>query len=537
MSPARILSRMSSRAPLAPPKAILDPGVPRGRVAAAHPRRGRAALVLMAAVLFMLPALSLTAEKVVKDIATDPAGTAAPAKVIVLSVNGAIAPATADYLARGIRRAPEQGAALTVIEMDTPGGLDTSMRQIIKEILASPIPVVAYVAPSGARAASAGTYILYASHIAAMAPATNLGAATPVAIGIGGAREPSGGKDETDAPKDDARKSGAKAKAVKKKDAKGQGESPGTEMAPPPADTLSRKQVNDASAYIRGLAQLRGRNAEWAERAVREAVSLSAKEALEQKVIDLMANDVPDLLRKIDGRKVSVQGGERVLALGGAQIVYVNPDWRTELLSVITNPSIALILMMIGIYGLIFEFSHPGFVLPGVAGAICLLLGLFALQLLPINYAGLGLILLGIGFMVAEAFVPSFGALGIGGIAAFVIGGLILIDTEVPGFGIPVSFLLTIAIASAVTLFSIATLALKARRRPVLGGREEMLGSTAEALNDFVGEGWVRMHGENWRATSSVPLVRGARVRVVRSQGLKLEVVPESASTIQGEKT
>lgn len=524
-------------APVAPKKTAPNPTVPRNCVATVQPRRGRAALVLMAAALFMLPALSLTAENIAKGTTRDAAGTAAPAKVVVLSVNGAIAPATADYLARGILRAPEQGAALTVIEMDTPGGLDTSMRQIIKEILASPIPVVAYVAPSGARAASAGTYILYASHIAAMAPGTNLGAATPVAIGIGGAREPSAGKDEKDEPKEEAKKNGAKAKVVKKKDATAQGGSSGTEMAPPPADTLARKQVNDASAYIRSLAQLRGRNADWAERAVREAVSLSAKEALDQKVIDLMAIDVPDLLRKIDGRKVSVQGGERVLQLADAQVERLKPDWRTELLSVITNPSIALILMMIGIYGLIFEFSHPGFVLPGVAGAICLLLGMFALQLLPINYAGLGLILLGLAFMVAEAFVPSFGALGIGGIVAFVIGGLILIDTDVPGFGIPVAFLLTIAIASALTLFFIATLALTARRRPVLGGREEMIGSAAEALNDFDGEGWVRMHGENWRATSSVPLVRGARVRVVRSEGLKVEVVPESAATKQGEKT
>ncbi len=316
---------------------------------------------------------------------------AAAPEVVVITLAGAITPAAADYAERGMRKAADAKAALVVLKLDTPGGLDTSMRSIIKVILASPVPVATFVAPDGARAASAGTFILYASHIAAMAPATNLGAATPVAIG----------GDEIGKPGDD--KSG-------KKD--------GEKQQPTSRDSLRSKQVNDVAAYIRSLAQLRERNADWAERAVREAVSLPAAEALKLKVIDLVARDVPELLKKLDGRKVSVQGEERALQTAGATITEITPDWRTRLLMVITDPSIAVILMMIGLYGLIFEFMNPGFVLPGVLGGICLLIALYAFQLLPVNYAGIALILLGCAFLVAEAFMPSFGALGIGGVAA-----------------------------------------------------------------------------------------------------------------------
>jgi len=432
-----------------------------------------------------------------------PLAVAAP-PVMVLRIDGAITPASAEYVAVGLAQAAERQSGLVVLELDTPGGLDTAMRRIIKEILASPVPVATFVHPSGARAASAGTYILYASHIAAMAPATNLGAATPVQIGIGG---PS-----------------AEPPAEPTKQDPGAKEPRG---AQPKGNVLASKQVNDASAYIRGLAHLRGRNAQWAERAVREAVSLSAEEALKLKVIDLIAADVPDLLRKADGRRVSVAGVERKLETADARAVVVEPNWRSRLLAVIADPSVALILMMIGIYGLLFEFTHPGFALPGIVGGICLLVALYAFQLLPINYAGVGLIVLGVALMVAEAFVPSFGALGIGGIAAFVIGAVILIDMDIPGYGVPIGLVAPLAVASAFAVFFVVTLALKARRRPVVSGREELVGAVGEVVEDFAGEGWARVHSENWRATSAAPLKQGQKVRVTAMRGLTLEVEPQ----------
>jgi membrane-bound serine protease (ClpP class) len=458
--------------------------------------------ILAAGILTLLPAALLPAT---------------PA-VILLTLEGAVSPATADYAVRGIRKAADSGAGLVVLRMDTPGGLDTSMRQVIKEILAAPLPVVVFVAPSGARAASAGTYILYASHIAAMAPGTNLGAATPVQIGMPGT-EPD------KKPEDKAKDENKKGKDGKEgKDGKAQdGEKPDAS----PQSTLTRKQIHDAAAYIRSLAQLRGRNAEWGERAVREAVSLSAQEAKRIDVIDIVADDVNDLLKQLDGRKITVQGVERTLQTKGAAVTAIEPDWRTELLAIITNPSIALILMMLGIYGLIFEFTNPGFVLPGVVGAICLLLALFALQLLPINYAGLGLILLGLAFVVAEAFLPSFGALGIGGTIALIIGAVILIEPEAQGYGVSLSFIVALGLTSALIVFSIVAMALKARRRGVVSGAEHIVGAPGVVLDDMQTQGWARVQGERWRIVSSAPLARGQKVRVTRIDGLTLNVEPE----------
>ena len=427
--------------------------------------------------------------------------------VVVLDIDGAIGPAIADYVVREIRTVRPEQTRLIILRMNTPGGLDTSMREIIRAMLSSPVPVATYVAPSGARAASAGTYISYASAVAAMAPGTNLGAATPIQLGRipspGGSPEQPGGKDQ-------------------RKGSKGETDTPAAE----PMDTETRKAVNDAVAYIRSLAELNGRNADWAADAVRSAVSLSASEALKLNVIDVIADDVPDLLRKIDGRTVTVARKPERLATAPLEIVTVAPDWRTELLAVITNPNVAFILMLVGIYGLVFEFANPGAVAPGLVGAISLIVALFALNLLPINYAGAGLVLLGVGLMLAEAHIGSFGVIGVGGIAAFVIGAIIMFPSGAPGFNLALPVVAAATVLTAALLLLVLAMLLRSRKRPVVTGKEALVGAEGEALAWDGEEGRVRVRGEIWRARSSGALNPGTRVKVIDRDGLVLVVAP-----------
>ena len=424
---------------------------------------------------------------------------------VVLDVTGAIGPASAEYVHNGLAEAQRRHAKVIVLRMDTPGGLSSSMRAIISDILASPIPVIGYVAPAGARAASAGTYIMYASHLAAMAPSTHLGAATPVQLGGGGLF---GGGEKDKKEKKDEKKS-----------------------ATAPSSPEQAKVLNDAIAYIRSLAQLRGRNVQWAEQAVREAATLTATEAKDKHVIELIADNVTDLLRQADGRTVKVNDRDVTLKTAGLKTEAIEPNWRSKFLSIITNPNIAYLLLLAGIYGIMFEFFSPGAYFPGVLGGIALLIGLYALNLLPVNYAGAGLLLLGMAMMTAEAFVPSFGALGLGGIAAFVIGSLFLFDTEVPGFQLSWEVIATAAAVSAAFLAIALAAVMRAHRRTVVIGDAALVGREAQVLSWDGEEGDVQVLGERWRARSNVGFTPGQRVRVVARRDLTLFIEPEPAGS------
>jgi membrane-bound serine protease (ClpP class) len=431
--------------------------------------------------------------------------------VALLPMVGPIGPATTDLVRRGLQQAERDGAEALILRIDTPGGLDAATRDIDQAILASPIPVVAWVAPGGARAASAGTYILYATHVAAMAPGTHLGAATPVPLGGTPAtppsREPPAPNGDQDADEPD-----------------GTGDRPRRPATP--ATAMERKILNDSAAYIRSLAELRGRNAEWAERAVREGDSATASEALALGVIELIAADLPSLLAQLDGREVEMAEQTVVLRTADATVDEIVPDWRNQLLSILTNPSIAYLLLLAGLYGLLLEGYSPGALVPGVVGVVCLLLAAYALQVLPVNYVGLALIGVGVLLMVGEAVSPSFGVLGIGGVIALVLGSIVLFDSDVPGMAVSRGLIGGIAVVAAAGFMLLIGMLQKSRTRPVQTGHAELLAERAVAVEDFAGHGRVRARGEVWQALSDVPVAAGEPLQVVAIDGLTLHVKP-----------
>jgi len=429
----------------------------------------------------------------------------AATQVVELEVKDGIGVATSEYLVSGIEHAEEINAELVIINMDTPGGLMKPMRDMVQKILASTVPVVTYVTPAGARADSAGTYILLASHIAAMTPTTHLGAATPVSLGGEDTTPPADDGDDDDDKDTDA-------------------------PAQPSGSAMERKVMNDAVSYIRSLAERHGRNADWAEKAVTEAATLTAAQALEQNVIEFIAADRDELLQLVDGHEVEIAGETRVLETRDAEVQAYEANWRIRLLGIISNPEIVLLLGLIGVYGLMYEGWNPGAIVPGVVGVICLLLAAYALQVLPVNYAGLALIFLGIALMVAEAYAPSFGALGIGGIAAFVFGTIMMFDSGIPGFGISLTFVFGLALIFAVLIIWMLGYIVKLRRRGAVSGKDSIIGGVATAMEDFSGDGMVWLEGESWQARSKVPVSKDQEVVVRAMDGLILDIEPVTSS-------
>ena len=444
-------------------------------------------------------------------------------QVRVVELQGAIGPASADYFLRALEEAGEEGIDLLVLRLDTPGGLDKSMRDMIKAILASRVPVATYVAPNGSRAASAGTYIMYASHVATMAPATNIGSSTPVNLGGGGSPIPM-----PTAPQSPADEGGAE-ETASDEEAAPDGEAEEAEPSGPQSGTsMERKVINDAVSYLKGLAELRGRNVEWAEATVRDGSNLTATEALEMNVIDLVAEDLTDLLEAVDGRTVNAGGIDVTISSSGAEIEFIEPDWRYELLGILTDPNVALILLMIGFYGIVLEFYSPGIGIGAVTGIICLLLAGFALQMLPINYAGLALIIVGIALLATEAFSPSFGVFGVGGVIGFVVGAIILMDTDLPAYQISKPVIAAVAVLSVGVMVFVLGAAVRARRAKSASGKESMIGGRAEVVDDFQGKGRVRAFGEVWQAEGDpdVTFTRDSRVTITAFDGLTVHVAP-----------
>ena len=468
----------------------------------------------------------------------EPAEDESPGLAVVITIDDAIGVATAEYFMDSLETAQERGANILVLELDTPGGLLEATRDMIKAILASEVPVAVYVTPNGARAASAGTYILYASHVAAMSKATTLGAATPVSMGRVGSGAPlspgilllsesdPSAEDEAPETDSDSEESGSDEDGESESDdgAEDSGESPGKTAEEMNAEAMKRKIVNDSVSYIRTLARQRGRNADWAEKAVREGVTLEAIEAVELNVADFIAVDLADLLAQADGREVDVNGEMVQLQTTGLTVERLEPGWRTRVLSILTNPSVAYLLVLVGLYGLLLEGYNPGTWIPGVVGIICLLLAAYALNLLPVNYAGLALMALGVGLIIAESFSPSFGVLGIGGVVAFVVGSIILFDTGVPGFEVPLRLIGGVGLAAALLMLGLVVVLARSRSRPVVSGRESLAGRRAVALEDFEDAGPVLVQGERWHARSPTPVRKGQELFVQSVDGLRLEI-------------